>query len=127
MAGVGLVVYSLGLALFAVAPGYVVGVLALVIIGGCFLAVIATTNTSTQMIVADRFRGRVLAIRLMLFTLAAPIGSLAWGAVSDAAGPRTTVLGSALLMGAVATALLVQRGRFRLQRLDDPHDVAGGD
>lgn len=127
MAGIGLIAYALGLALFGLAPGYVVGVIALVVIGACFLAVIASTNTSTQMIVADQFRGRVLAIRLMLFTLAAPIGSLAWGAMSDLAGPRTTVLVSALLMGAVASALLAQRGRFRLQRLDDPHDVGASD
>lgn len=124
VAGIGLIAYALGLALFAVAPGYVVGVVALVVIGACFLAVIASTNTSTQVIVADRFRGRVLAIRLMLFTLAAPLGSLAWGALSDLMGPRSTVLASALLMGVVATTLLAHRGRFRLQRLDDPHDGA---
>lgn len=118
----GLAAYVVGMLVLALAPGYAVGVAALVVIGACFLTVVASINTATQSIVADPFRGRVLAMRLMVFTLAAPMGSLAWGAVSDLVGPRPTVLLSAVLMLVALLALVTRRGRFRLDRLDDPHD-----
>lgn len=119
---VGLVAYAVALLVFALAPTYVVGVLALIVIGACFLTVVASINTATQMIVADAFRGRVLALRLMVFTAAAPLGSLAWGAVADALGPRASMGIAGLLMALVTLRLVTLRGRFRLGRLDDPHD-----
>ncbi|MDP1876227.1 MAG: MFS transporter [Actinomycetota bacterium] len=120
---IGLVTYSTALVAFALAPGYAVGLVAAVVIGACFLTVIASTNTATQLIVADSFRGRVLAIRLMTFTLAAPLGSLAWGAASDIIGPRPTVLIAGLLMGAITAFLVTRQRGVRFSRLDDPHDV----
>ena len=123
MVWTGLIAYSTALVVFAVAPGYAVGLVAAFVLGGCFLTVVASINTATQTIVADPFRGRVLALRLMTFTLAAPLGSLAWGAVSDVIGPRPTVLISGVLMGIVTVVLLSLRGRLRISRLDDPHDV----
>jgi MFS family permease len=122
LVAIGLVAYSVTLVVFALAPGYAVGLIAAVVIGACFLAVVASINTATQMIVADPFRGRVLAIRLMTFTLAAPLGSLAWGATSDAIGPRPTVLIAGILMGAITVFLITRKRSFRLGRLDDPHD-----
>ncbi len=118
----GLVTYSAALVVFALAPGYAVGVFAAIVIGACFLTVVASINTATQVIVADPFRGRVLAIRLMTFTLAAPLGSLAWGATSDLIGPRPTVLIAGLLMGGITAVLVTRTHGFRLARLDDPHD-----
>ena len=118
----GLLTYTGALIVFALAPGYVVGIVALVVIGGCFLTVVASINTATQVIVADPFRGRVLAMRLMVFTAAAPLGSLAWGAVADVTGPRAAMAMAGVLMGLVTVALLALRGSVRLSRLDDPHD-----
>jgi len=120
---VGLPVYAIALAVFALTPSFAVGMIALAVIGGCFLAVVASINTATQAIVADPFRGRVLALRLMVFTIAAPLGSLAWGAVSDVFGPRPTVLAAGVLMALVTGILATRRGRFRISRLDDPHDT----
>lgn len=119
---VGLTAYAVALLVFALAPTYAVGVLALIAIGACFLTVVASINTATQMIVADAFRGRVLALRLMVFTAAAPLGSLAWGAVADVLGPRASMGIAGLLMALVTLRLVTLRGRFRLGRLDDPHD-----
>ena len=118
----GLLTYTGALIVFALAPGYIVGIVALVVIGGCFLTVVASINTATQVIVADPFRGRVLAMRLMVFTAAAPLGSLAWGAVADVTGPRAAMAMAGVLMGLVTVALLALRGSVRLSRLDDPHD-----
>ena len=121
---VGLPLYAVAMAVFALAPSLAVGVVALGLIGGCFLAVVASINTATQSIVADPFRGRVLAVRLMVFTLSAPLGSLAWGALSDWVGPRPTVLAGAVGMAAAAAILVTRRRRFTLSRLDDPHDTS---
>ena len=119
---IGLITYSAALVVFALAPGYAVGFIAAIVIGACFLTVVASINTATQVIVADPFRGRVLAIRLMTFTLAAPLGSLAWGATSDLIGPRPTVLIAGVLMAVITVVLITRRQGLRLSRLDDPHD-----
>lgn len=123
VAGIGLICYGLMLMVFALAPGYTVGLLALVVIGACFLAVVASINTAGQMIVADSFRGRVLALRMMIFTVAAPTGGLVQGWLADRIGPRTTVFAAGAAMFVIAVALQFLRGRVRLVRLDDPHDA----
>jgi len=123
VAGTGLVVYGLMLMVFALAPGYTIGLLSLVVIGACFLAVVASINTAGQMIVADSYRGRVLALRMMIFTVAAPTGGLVQGWLADLVGPRVTVLLAGALMFVIAVSLLFLRGGLRLTRLDDAHDA----
>jgi MFS family permease len=121
-----LLAYALALVGFAVAPGYVVGLIALVFVGGGFLAVISATNTSVQVIVADHMRGRVMALRIMAFTGAYPIGALVQGALADVVGPRATVAGAGILL-LVAAVWLGARPAL-LATLDDPHDeVVGAD
>jgi MFS family permease len=122
VAGIGLIIYGAMLVVFALSPSYPVSVLALAVIGACFLAVVASINTSGQMIVADSFRGRVLAMRLMVFTVAAPIGGLVQGWFADVVGPRPTVAAAGLIMVTVAIMLRFLRGSVCLTRLDDPHD-----
>jgi MFS family permease len=116
--------YGVALIAFAVAPVYVVALVALVFVGGGFLAVISATNTAVQVIVADHMRGRVMALRIMAFTGAYPLGALAQGALSDVVGPRATVAGAgALLLGA---GLWLAARPALLRRLDDPHDEVVG-
>jgi predicted MFS family arabinose efflux permease len=99
-----------------------VGLAALVLVGGSFLVVVSVTNTTTQVIVADRMRGRVVAVRMMAFTGAYPLGALLQAAISDVIGPRWTVGGAGLLLAIAALALGLRRPW--LARLDDPHDDA---
>ena len=122
VAGMGLVVYGAMLIVFAFAPTYTISVLALVVIGACFLSVVASINTAGQMIVADSYRGRVLALRTMIFTVAAPTGGLVQGWLADEIGPRATVAGAGLVMLVIALTVLSLRGRIQLARLNDPHD-----
>lgn len=122
VAGTGLIVYGVMLVAFALAPTYPLSVLALAVIGACFLSVVASINTAGQMIVADSFRGRVLALRLMVFTVAAPVGGLIQGWFADVIGPQPTVVAAGLMMIAAAIMLRFLRGSLRLTRLDDPHD-----
>ncbi len=122
VAGSGLVAYGAMLVLFALAPSYGISILALVVIGACFLSVVASINTAGQMIVADSYRGRVLALRMMVFTVAAPTGGLAQGWLADQVGPRVTVATAGVAMLVIALVVVSRRGRIRLARLDDPHD-----
>ena len=97
--------YALAVMAFGLSPNWPTGLLALFAVGGGFLAVISTTNTSVQMIVADEMRGRVMSVRVMGFTLSFPIGSLVQGALADWIGPRATVAGAGGLLLAAALAL----------------------
>jgi predicted MFS family arabinose efflux permease len=99
----GLPFYSLAIVAFGLAPTWPLGLLALLAVGAGFLAVIATTNTAVQLIVADQMRGRVMSARVMGFTLAFPLGSLLQGAMADVWGPQATVVaaGGSLLVAAL--------------------------
>lgn len=120
----GLLAYGLAIVAFAAAPVYLVGLLALVVVGGGFLVVISATNTSVQVIVADHMRGRVMALRIMAFTGAYPVGALLQGSLSDVIGPRQTVAGAGIVL-VVAGVWLWSRPAV-LHRLDDAHDEAVG-
>jgi MFS family permease len=119
-----LVLYSLAIIGFGLAPGFVAGVVALVVVGGSFLAANSASNTAIQLIVAEPMRGRVLALRIVLFTASFPVGAVGQGYLSDLIGPRVTVVGAGVAMLLCAAALALWRGQGGLRRLDDPHDAA---
>lgn len=118
------ILFALAMGGFAAAPNVWTGGVALAVVGGCFLSVVSSANTAMQLIVADHMRGRVLAVRIMLFTLSFPVGSLGQGWVSDRMGPRTAVLGASAVMLLVGLFLAFWRAGRILDRLDDPHDEA---
>lgn len=121
----GLGAQGAGILLFALSTTYVIGLVALVVVGGAFLVCIASSNTAVQTIVADYTRGRVLAIRLMAYTGAYPLGALIQGWASDSIGPRVTVSCAGGLMLGIALWCFVAPAAIR--RLDDPHDESTGD
>ncbi len=114
--------YALAVIAFGLAPNWPLGLAALLLVGACFLAVIATTNTAVQPIVADEMRGRVMSARVMGFTLSFPLGSLAQGALADVWGPQATVVafGGCLL----AAALYLASRPTLLAHLDAEDDRA---
>jgi predicted MFS family arabinose efflux permease len=118
----GLMLYGVALIAFGLAPSYLFGLVALVAVGGCFLAVISSANTAVQLMVADHLRGRVMACRIMVTTLSFPVGGMLQGWLSDLIGPRATLCwaGAAMLLSTLV--LIAWRGRTRLERLDDPRD-----
>jgi MFS family permease len=121
----GLLAYGIAIVAFAAAPVYLVGLLALTVVGGGFLVVISATNTSVQVIVADHMRGRVMALRIMAFTGAYPLGALLQGSISDVIGPRQTVAGAGGIL--LLAALWLGSRPALLHRLDDDHDESDGD
>jgi predicted MFS family arabinose efflux permease len=118
----GLYLYGLAVVGFGTAPTFGIALLALMLVGGCFLAVISAVNTALQMIVADHVRGRVMGLRVMVFTGTTPIGALLQGFAADHLGPRLTVTTAGGLLVLAAALLSRGHGRLRLDRLDDPHD-----
>lgn len=122
----GLLGQAAALAGFGLAPSPVLAGVALVAVGGFLLISISATNTAVQLIVADHMRGRVLAVRIMVYTGSFPVGGLVQGALSDRFGPRATVVGAGVVLLAAAVALLLWRGTASLERLNDPHDDGGG-
>ncbi len=111
----GLLLQGAGLLAFALAPNVYVAGAALVVMGAGFLAAISCAITALQMIVAEAFRGRVIAARIMIYSASFPIGALIQTAIADQVGPRPVV--------AVAAGLLLMLGlgmpRQALRRLDD--------
>lgn len=108
-----LVVYGAALMGFAVSPGYWWGVAALLVAGAGYLAVASTLNTTLQLLVDEHMRGKVIALYLMGLTFTVPVGNLIQGWMTEAIGPRITVLigGAAFL---AVTAWLASSRRLQL-------------
>lgn len=116
----GVVLYGLSLLVFAHAPWFALGVAAIGLAGACFLAVISTLNTTVQVLVDERLRGRIMAIYIMAFTAAYPVGSLLQGSIADHIGaPATTTGAGVLLLAIVAWA----RSTSAFQHLDAKEEV----
>lgn len=117
--------YGLVIMGFGRAPSYPFAIGTLVAVGACFLALVSSCNTALQVIVADPLRGRVLAVRIMLFTGSFAIGALVQGTLADLVGARTTVTGAGAMLVLASFWLIRWPGRLSLDRLDDGHDAPG--
>ena len=100
------VMYGVAVLGMALTPNYAGGLAAMVCIGVAYLAVASALMTSVQLAVDDEFRGRVLALYVMVFTGAYPLGSLLQGLATDRFGVRAVVgvAGAALLVYAAFLA-----------------------
>ena len=118
---VALPLYGLSIALFGVSTGPVLGGIGLTFAGAGFLTLVATSNTTVQTIVADRIRGRVMAIRIMAFTASYPVGALVQTQLAERSNARLVVT--------VAGCTIVAIGTFTwlaptlVQSFDDPPDL----
>jgi MFS family permease len=124
LVGGALGVYGASLLTFALSPVFPMAVLFLLVAGGGYLALASTLNTTIQIQVDERRRGKVLALYVMGLTSSYPIGSLAQGALADVVSVRlvTACSGAALL---AVLAVLLRSGRLRSmdedpQVLEDP-------
>lgn len=119
---VALPLYGLAIIVFGTSTEPIQGAIGLLAAGVCFMALVATSNTAVQSIVADRIRGRVMAVRIMTFTASYPIGALLQTRLSDATSPRlvVTIAGVAI----IALGLIVGTRRTWMAHLDDPPDTA---
>ncbi len=117
---VALPLYGLMIMVFGTSTTVWQGAIGLLFSGMGFLTVIVTSNTAVQTIVADRIRGRVMAVRIMTFTGSYPLGALVQTRLSDIVGPRTVVTVAGILV--LAFGLLFVFRPALAAHLDDPSD-----
>ena len=112
LVGGALGVYGASLLAFAVSPVFPMAVLFLLVAGGGYLALASTLNTTIQVQVDERRRGKVLALYVMGLTSSYPVGSLVQGALADVVSVRlVTACSGAALLAVLAT--LLRSGRLR--------------
>ncbi|MGZ8514409.1 MAG: MFS transporter [Candidatus Limnocylindrales bacterium] len=78
----------------------------MVVIGFGSILMAATANTTIQLAVPDRLRGRVMAVYTTVFSASVPIGGLAMGAVASGFGAPLAIAIGGVLSVAVGLAAL---------------------
>lgn len=114
--------YGVAVLIFGSSATPLQGAIGLVASGMTFLTLVATSNTATQSIVADRIRGRVMATRIMTFTGSYPLGALIQTRLSDVYGPRIVVSTAGAIL--LVLGLILATQPQLLARLDDPPDLS---
>jgi MFS family permease len=114
--------YGVAIIIFGSSTTVTQGCAGLLLAGSGFMMIVVTSNTAVQSIVNEQIRGRVMALRIMTFTGAFPIGALLQTRLSDATSPRLVVTGAGTIVLIVGFFLVIAQ-RHRLSRLDDPTDT----
>lgn len=111
----------------AAAPGVPVFLVLLVAVGAANLAFQAMANSSVQLWVDPRLRGRIMGLYMVVFTGGTPIGAPIIGAVTNELGARTgmAVCGALPAVAAVALVLLRWRAALTRWRLRRPSPAGG--
>ncbi len=107
------VVMGVSLAVFAWAPSFLLCLAMMLLAGYGIFRQNASANTLIQTMIPDDYRGRIMALYSMMVIGFLPIGSLAAGALAEAAGPRWTVFAGAILCLASAAAYRIFLPEFR--------------
>jgi MFS family permease len=113
LVGASLVGYGLSLAALGVSPTFRLGVVCMALAGMGYLTTVASLQTTVQVLVAESLRGRVLAVYVMTFTAAYPLGALLQGWLADVMGVRPTIVSAGLILVVLGAALLFRPRRAR--------------
>lgn len=113
LVAVSLVGYGLSLAGVGLAPTFEFGIAFMALAGMGYLAAVASLQTTVQVLVAESLRGRVLAVYVMTFTTAYPLGALLQGWLADVIGPRATVTSAGSIIVVLGASLLLRPRRSR--------------
>lgn len=124
LVGGAMLVYGAAVIGFAAAPNAALAAVAGAVAGAAMLITVANLNTSVQLLVPEALRGRLIALYIMTFTGAYPIGALVQGALTDVVGVRATVIGAAAVFLAVSVAVNVTPGL--LSSLDEHRHTRRG-
>ncbi|HWP65435.1 MAG TPA: MFS transporter [Candidatus Limnocylindria bacterium] len=98
----GLVVFGIGLLGVAASRSFGMAIACQLIAGLGMVRFTATTNASVQLLVDDRYRGRVMGLHTVMFAGVAPIGSLLLGTLATPYGPRPALIVSGVVPLVVA-------------------------
>jgi MFS family permease len=109
----------------ALAPSALFAMVALVPMGACSMAFIATANSTLQLNARDDMRGRVMAVYALVFLGSTPIGGPLIGWISQAWGARAGLLvgGGLSLAASVAAAVGLLRRRHQAAGEPPSHEV----
>jgi MFS family permease len=86
------VMFSVGIAAFAVSTNITLSLVSLVVAGFGAMTLVASCNTILQTILEDDKRGRVMSFFTVAFMGMAPFGSFGAGTMAGIIGPRETLL-----------------------------------
>lgn len=98
---------ALGVVVFSASPGFILALVVIAVVGGCWVITGITAQTLLQLGVSSDLRGRVLAIYGLILRASPALGALATGSLADVLGLRVSVAGAALLASAYLVGLLL--------------------
>jgi MFS family permease len=110
--------FAVATAVNALMPTYLTYVLTTIPVGLASLTMITAANSAIQTSTAPVVRGRVMALYMMVFLGATPIGSPIIGWIGEAFGPRTAILVgsvSTFLVAVGATVWAIRRWRLQVR------------
>lgn len=119
LVSIGTIGTALSLFLLGIATHPAVGLVACVVAGISWIAVLATLNVSVQISLPDWVRGRGLAIFVTVFFFAMTVGSVLWGQAASGLGLSTAhfiAAGGALIGIALTWRWKLQSGVMILRR-----------
>jgi len=99
--------------LFAFSPWFYQSLLLMPLIGFSTMRQMAAANTLIQVLIADKYRGRIMALYAITVVGLGPFGSLAAGALASHFGVRVTVAAGGLLGLAAAVIFRAKLSTFR--------------
>jgi predicted MFS family arabinose efflux permease len=114
---IGLTSLGCGVVGLALSRSVLVAMAAQALAGFGMIRYAATTNTLLQLVVEDRYRGRVMGLYTVMFLGTAPLGSLLLGAVAERFGaPAAALLSGSVSLAAGAWLALRLRDVARRER-----------
>ncbi|AJK47514.1 MFS transporter [Burkholderia plantarii] len=124
----GCVVFGIGCACAALAPGFWIFGAMLVVVGVAALTITNSSNSLMQLSTEPGMRGRVTALRVAIVMGGTPIGAPIVGWVADRFGPRWSLgVGAAAGVAAAVVALRAMRRQARDARAEArTSDESGG-
>lgn len=105
---IGLVSLGAGVVGLALSRSFAVAVGVQALAGFGMVRYAATTNTLLQLVVEDRYRGRVMGLYTVMFLGTAPLGGLVLGALAERVGARAAALASGTTTLAAAAWLAMR-------------------
>jgi MFS family permease len=118
---VGLTSLGCGVVGLSLSGSLVVALAAQALAGFGMIRYAATTNTLLQLVVEDRYRGRIMGLYTVMFLGTAPLGSLALGAIAERFGaPAAAFLSGSVSLAADAWLALRLRDVARREQAAAP-------
>jgi MFS family permease len=105
--------FAAAVLLLGATKNFAVAFVAIFTMGLAYIGLVSALQTAIHLLVADEYRGRVMALYGMAFTLGFPLGALVQGGLTSAFGPRTDALVAGALLALFAVVLRARRDVLR--------------